>query len=41
MYYIEKAELGTENAKIHAFQLPDMTDAEREYWEDQEWLNNG
>lgn len=41
MYYIEKAELGTGNAKIHAFQLPDMTDAEREYWEDQEWLNNG
>lgn len=41
MYYIEKAELGTGNAKIHAFQLPDMTDAEREYWEDQEWLMNG
>ena len=41
MYYIEKAELGTGNAKIHAFQLPDMTNAEREYWEDQEWLNNG
>ena len=41
MYYIEKAELGTGNAKIHAFQLPYMTNAEREYWEDQEWLNNG
>lgn len=41
MYYIQKAELGTGNAKIHAFQLPDMTDAEREYWEDLEWLMNG
>lgn len=41
LYYIEKSELGTGNAKIHAFKLPDMTEAEREYWEDQEWLNNG
>ena len=41
LYYIEKSELGTGNAKFHAFNLPDMTDAEREYWEDQEWLNNG
>lgn len=41
MYYIEKSELGTGNVKIHSFKLPDMTDAEREYWEDLEWLNNG
>lgn len=41
MYYIEKSELGTGNAKIHSFKLPDMTDAEQAYWEDQEWLNNG
>lgn len=39
-YYIEKSELGTGNAKIHSFKLPDLT-AEFEYWEDQEWLNNG
>lgn len=41
MYYIEKSELGTGNVKIHSFKLPDMTDAEQAYWEDQEWLNNG
>ena len=40
-YYIEKSELGTGNVKIHSFKLPDMTDAEQAYWEDQEWLNNG
>lgn len=39
-YYIEKSELGTGNAKVHSFKLPDLTD-EFEYWEDQEWLNNG
>ena len=41
LYYIEKSELGTGNAKIHSFKLPDLTTAEAEYWEDQEWLNNG
>ena len=41
LYYIEKSELGTGNVKIHSFNLPDMTDAEREYWEDREWLTNG
>ena len=39
-YYIEKSELGTGKAKVHTFKLPDLT-AEFEYWEDQEWLNNG
>lgn len=39
-YYIEKSELGTGNVKIHSFKLPDLT-SELEYWEDQEWLNNG
>lgn len=39
-YYIEKSELGSGNAEVHAFKLPDLT-AEIEYWEDQEWLNNG
>ena len=41
LYYIEKSELGTGNAKIHSFKLPDLTTAEAEYWEDQEWLENG
>ena len=41
LYYIEKSELGTGNVKLHAFKLPDLTSAEVEYWEDQEWLNNG
>lgn len=41
LYYIEKSELGTGNAKIHSFKLPDLTTAEAEYWEDMEWLNNG
>ena len=40
-YYIEKSELGTGNAKVHAFKLPDLSAADLEYWEDQEWLNNG
>ena len=39
-YYIEKSELGTGNAKVYSFKLPDLT-AEFEYWEDMEWLNNG
>ncbi len=39
-YYIEKSELGSGNAEVHAFKLPDLT-AEIEYREDQEWLNNG
>ena len=39
-YYIEKSELGTGNAKIHTFKLTDLEN-EMEYWEDQEWLNNG
>lgn len=39
-YYIEKSELGTGNAKVYSFKLPDLT-SEFEYWEDQEWLNNG
>ena len=39
-YYIEKSELGTGKAKVHTFKLPDLT-AEFEYWEDQEWLENG
>ena len=39
-YYIEKSELGTGNAKVYSFKLPDLT-AEFEYWEDQEWMNNG
>lgn len=39
-YYIEKSELGAGNVKVHAFKLPDLT-SELEYWEDQEWLNNG
>ena len=39
-YYIEKSELGTGNAKVHSFKLPDLT-SEFEYWEDQEWLNHG
>lgn len=41
LYYIEKSELGTGNAKIHSFKLPDLTDEELAYWEDLEWLNNG
>ena len=39
-YYIEKSELGTGNAKVYSYKLPDLT-ADFEYWEDQEWLNNG
>ena len=39
-YYIEKSELGTGKAKVYSFKLPDLT-SEFEYWEDQEWLNNG
>ncbi|MBR2421042.1 MAG: hypothetical protein IKB09_01660 [Oscillospiraceae bacterium] len=39
-YYIEKSELGTGKAKVYSYKLPDLT-AEFEYWEDQEWLNNG
>ena len=39
-YYIEKSELGSGNAEVHAFKLPDLT-SEFEYWEDMEWLNNG
>ena len=34
-YYIEKSELGTGNAKVYSFKLPDLT-AEFEYWEDME-----
>ena len=40
-YYIEKSELGTGNAKIHSFKLPDLPSELLEYWEDLEWLNNG
>ena len=39
-YYIEKSELGTGKARVYSFKLPDLT-AEFEYWEDQQWLNNG
>ena len=40
MYYIEKSELGTGKAKVYPFKMPDLT-SELEYWEDQEWLENG
>lgn len=39
-YYIEKSELGTGNAEIHAFELPDL-DAGFEYKENQEQIDNG
>ena len=41
MYYIEKSELGTGNAKVRSFKLPDLSAADLEYYEDREWLNNG
>lgn len=41
MYYIEKSELGTGKAKVYSFKLPDLSDADLEYYEDREWLNNG
>ena len=43
-YYIEKAEFGTGNVKIHAYNMPDM-EKELQYFDDEladaEWLENG